>query len=65
MKLTEHQEKALDWALTNRSALHHLCREIETLWTAKDTGDHDDIRRAEVRLLVAYDLAASVLKKSL
>lgn len=65
MKLSQHQAEALDWALTNRSALRNLVSSIEILYRARDAMEDEEIEYAEKTLWRAYEIAMETLKRQL
>jgi hypothetical protein len=64
MKLTEQNERALQWALSNRMALANLSQAVENVWRARDVGHGDDVRMAENNLEKAHQIASKILGES-
>lgn len=60
-----NEQKALRWALTNRSALNYLVGAVECYYKAKDLQDDDEIELASKYLWKAYEHCARTLTHTL
>lgn len=65
MRMEKFNADALEWALTNRSAMHNLVASIEILYRARDMQEDDEIEYAEKTLWRAYELAKETLERQL
>lgn len=50
-----NEQKALRWALTNRSALNYLVGAIEIYYRAKDMQDDEELEQASKYMWKAYE----------
>lgn len=60
-----NKQKALHWALTNRSALSYLVGAIEIYYRAKDSDDDGELEQASKYLWKAYEHCRHTLEITL